>query len=364
MKKVIIIVAVVALIGGGVIASLYTKTWNPEWNPFRPVPEEVLSQMATKMGEVKTLHSKLDLDITVKEEEEFNIVISVFSDTDKTNPATPRIKGDINVEFSTEGMSTSLGLEFIEVGEDSYYKINKLPLFPALLPEEFNSVIDAIRNQWIKFDEESVEELIKSIGIEMEEEQIAEEGRKELTKELIKLFEGKKFYEVKEVLPDEKIAGQMTYHYLLSLNKDEVAKLIPELVGSVMKYGTESGEMFPVEGGDSREVEERIMTELQVFLDKMGEIPFEVWIGQKDYYLYKARAKKEIDLSEFEKGVTKLLISADINLSKFNEPIDITPPENYKDLEEIFHLIIMEMYEDNPDMIPGGMLLEGIEFPL
>lgn len=93
------------------------------------------------------------------------------------------------------------------------------------------------------------------------------------------------------------------------------------------------------------------LQELDEFLEKMKEITFELWIGKRDFYLYRIKFDQIIDIAEFipeefllEKPEErlKLVLGFDVYYSNFNQPLKIEPPEEYKTLEEIFSPMIIE----------------------
>lgn len=93
--------------------------------------------------------------------------------------------------------------------------------------------------------------------------------------------------------------------------------------------------------------EEEFLKELDEFLDKVGELTADFWIGKKDGLLYGVKVEKEIDMSAFEEGVKgKMTIKIDVNLSNFNQPVKIEAPEKFLELKDIIPQI--------PLFIPGG----------
>lgn len=76
---------------------------------------------------------------------------------------------------------------------------------------------------------------------------------------------------------------------------------------------------------------------LDNFFEKIGEIKAELWIGKKDFYLYKFKIEKEIDIAEFGmKKEGKIVFGIDFNFSNFNKPLKIEAPEEYKTIKEFF----------------------------
>jgi len=191
-----------------------------------------------------------------------------------------------------------------------------------------------LSNQWIKINEESLknllgEELYQKIS---EKKAAAEKQQEDLVKEFKKIIENKKFYLVKEELPDEKIDNKKVYHYKVVLNNEEIENVIYELGNAV---GKNLGMDLSSEGFSKENINKLI--------EKIGEISGSVWIGKGDNFLYRIFVEKTLKLSDLEenKKTTKnnkqeeILIKLDINFSEFNKPMKIEAPDQFKKIEEL-----------------------------
>jgi len=338
MKKIIIVPLILILLIGGIIGSLYVRIWDPVWNPFRPVPQVVLAEMALKMSTLKTVHADIVFSVETQEEkEDKSIVVITSSDTNKTDSDNPKSKGEIEVKIYSEGIKLSVEAETVAIGRDTYFRLATIPFFP-FIKQEAGFDIEGIKNQWIRIGEEDLKEAFGENYISLEEER-----RKELIERLTKLLKGKEFYRVKEELPDEEIEGQMAYHYLLILDKEEVKDLIPEMFEIMLDYAPEVGEINSEE--KIREASEKISGEINNLFEKMGDVTFDVWIGQKDGYLHRAKFEKEINISLFgfykrveDKESARVLVSGEFNFSNFNEKVEIDTPKDYKSIKEIIEM--------------------------
>jgi len=348
--KIIIRIIVVLIIGAGI--SLAARIWDPLWNPFRPEPEEVIEEMAKKMAEVKTLHSEIKFDFGAREKEKevFKTTMNFKSDSDVTDSKNPKSAGDFNIAMTFNGVQISLAGETITIGDISYFKLTTIPA-PSFF-ETMGIDFSAMENQWIKYDEESYLKTMYGgeIPPEMAEEiEKSKEKEEEMIKKLETIFKDKKLYIVKKELPDEKIKNQKVYHYLVVLNKEEIKKILPELLDIMKEY-------LGLEESLGLGLSEDILPRIEEFFDIIEEIPAELWIGKKDNYLYKVKVEKEIDFAKFVKSSQpgsvvprKVIFKVDINFSNFNQPVKIETPEEYKTLEEILPSIYPpEEYFDYP----------------
>ncbi len=230
IPKIIIGVLAASVIGVG--AALASRVLDPAWNPFRPSPEKVISQMFSNLKEIKTVHSELNLsvktDAVKPEQSAVNFVIKYSGDSDNTNSEELKLGGDLDVTTEMGGTQISIGMEFKTIGQTFYFSLNKIPLIPFLSPQ----ITDSLKNQWIKFDQETIEDLIGDLYSPEIEKQLEESKKEqaEITEEFLKIIREKELYIVKKKLSDEKIEEQKTYHYLLALNKEEAKMAVIEIM--------------------------------------------------------------------------------------------------------------------------------------
>jgi hypothetical protein len=328
-----ILVIVLAILGVGI--TLATRLWDPLWNPFRPEPEEVIEKMSTEMGGLKTIHSRTKIDMSSREEakEVFKLSLDFTNDLDKTDSQNPKSAGEFYLNFEAEEIGIAFGGEGKTIGKDFYLKLTIVPSIP-----ESPINVNQLKDQWIKIDEESIRNLLESSGAPIDTSEIekAKEKQKEILQRFQTLIKGKKLYIVKKEFPDEKIGNLKTYHYLVALNKEEIKKLIPELLKELIKTG-----IFPQPPTETewQEFEKEFPKKFDEFFAKIGDIEGEIWIGKKDLYLYEIKGEKEIDLSKFEEGAKgKITAKLDTDFSNFNQPLKIETPTEFKTLEEIFVL--------------------------
>ena len=299
---------------------LAARVWDPLWSPFRPEPEEVISQMAEKTKEIKTAHLISDISLRVKEngKDAGAFSVKIEGDSDNSDLANRKSGANLNLVFSGEGMEIFLALENITIGDTSYIKLTTLPALPILEPILAILGIDLnkVKNQWIKIDEESVKEIAGNFPAQKIEES---ERQKEAEKRLNDLLANKKLYLVKKEFPDEEIKGEKAYHYSVALNKSELKDLIPEAIKILQGTGGEE-----LSGAGS------LFSE---FFDQLGNVTADIWIGKKDNFLRKLKGQIEIKLPE----KTDDIISIDflLEFSNFNQPIKIEAPSGSKTIKEV-----------------------------
>lgn len=331
--KIVVGVVVILMVGIGV--ALGTRIWDPLWNPFRPEPEEVMEKMATKMKELKTIHSEVKIEFKMIDEklkQGMQISVSLNSDSDVTDPKNS--KEAVNFSFEMTNLKAEnllLGGENRITGDTSYLKLDTIEISSEFVPllMMFGIDLSKIQGQWIKLDKEVLESLTgRASGPE-----VSEEEQEKLREKLLRLFKEKKVYYVKEELPDQKIEGKKAYHYVLALDREKIKEVIPEL----FKITTESSkEEIPVGEFGTAFMAGGIAESIDRFLEKIGGIDIEVWIGKKDGLLYKAKLEKEIDASKIEKGAKgKMIIKVNVEFSNFNEPTTIEAPKDFIEAKDL-----------------------------
>lgn len=339
---------IILLLGIGI--SLVTKAWNPFWNPFRPSPERVVERAIQKMRELKTFRFETEFNFEAREEN--NKILDTFiffkNDLDKTDSQNLKIAGDFTIEFSflssrikENKNQFSLSGENKIIGSISYFKITNPPdpSFSKRILESLGVDLTEIKEQWIKFDQEI---FLKAVSGQNTEQEIIDQNlqeREEVEKAIIKkLEELLGTYIVKKSLPDGEVNGVKTNRYLLILNKEEIKRALPEIF-------TFTGQFLGPEGILELGVLQDLLPRINEFLEMNEGLPVEVWIGQKDNYLYKIKLDEQINVAKLvkplEAGKISNAVPGQVNLklnidfSNFNQFLQIEAPLETELLENI-----------------------------
>ena len=334
-------IALASLLVGGITAIILLA------GSVRSTPEEIIKEMNINMAGLQTFRTEaaVNIEITDPEIDIFSMSLTANSDTDKTDPENIKSAGEFDINLGTEGMLFTLTGQTIAIGDVSYLKMTTIPALPMIEPmlQMMGINISDFKKQWIKIDEESTKNLFGDAwSSEMEEEMEAnKELEKQMTEKLQNLFLASDFYAVKQELPEEKIGGETTHHYLVALQKEETKNLLLE-VFRIM--GESQSEAFAPSEEELVELSEGFGE----FFDKIGRMEAHLWIGKYDRYLYKFQLDKIIDASKIEEGEKgEIVINMILKFSNFNQPLDIAAPTDFKSLDELFNF---------PNfMEPGGM---------
>jgi hypothetical protein len=278
---------------------------------------KIIEKMISKMERVKSLEGRMNFYFNQGNDELFSV--SLFTQGREDYSQKENRKSEmifkINYFFQSENSKISFGYagERKLIGKVIYLKFNQLPenqnyfLFP--------------KEQWVKIDPASFVESIKKIsegGIPPEKEKEYQEQFEMINRErgnqgklsgpLLK----KEVLRVKKRMKDEKIGKIKTYHYLITLKGEEILKIISE----------EMRDLTPEKRSN--------LENLKKFYEKIGDIEGEIWIGKRDFLLYKISLEKSLNLEK-----EKITLRINLEFSNYNSPIEINPPVESKNIEEI-----------------------------
>ncbi len=335
-KILVVVVAVVIIVGGGLLS---TQTWNPSWNPFEESvsADKIVESSIAKLLNSKSFRAEADLiaDVsadTLQGTQKGKVTIEFKADVDLTDREDIRNIADIDIALSAEGMEFSASLQTITTADGLYFNLRNIPAFLPL-PIDLN----AIKGQWFGLEKDLIKDiLIGSEGIEADNGEQSEQ----FIKELLGILSDKEIFSVEKLLGTEKVGNEDAKHYSISLRKEAVKEIVPELFELIKKYIPEE-QMAEYQ----QEIEQGLNDfpqKVDLVWQEMGGIKFEVWIG--DGILRKIQWQKNIDLSDVqdltaEVSSGNVSILMEIVFSNFGKKLDIKPPADYRPFEEILTLL-------------------------
>jgi len=411
MKK-IGLIALISAIGAVIVAGgalLYTNTWNPSWNPFfgpQESWEKVFPEVVKSMEGLQSYHNNFDFSFKVEgplksgpenkkaqdknNVEYLNLRFGGNTDIDIRDKNSQKSKGTFSITMASlgdenENENFSTNIDFIGTSpKELFFKINNIDISGknsqdiALVA----SLFETNKGKWISYKEDDLKEILGKDWEKISEEisKSTEVGNVSSTIANTndfarRIIADKNLVSFKKNLKSEKVNGKRTFHYLLSLNKQEAKKVILDFIKDVGK-----SQSLPVSQAQLDRSRER----LDKFFNALGEIDFEIWIGAKDKMVYKFKLDKEISFDKLldfakeadipmtgeEPSNAKIIIGLEWNFSKFNEKFDIQPPKEYKSffkdvVPEMVSLFIEEMTKNSTStgfFNSNGNLLPGIEY--
>jgi len=353
-KKKIILGAIVGLmvVIVSAVMVLAAGIWNPVWNPFQPSSEEVLAEAFENMSGLNAVHSKIIYNIDLEAEESFSGRITMESDTNLFDVSNPKSQVVIDLSVSAQGIEFFFNGEACSMDEVFYFKIGSMPIPVSLGLSQLGIDANDWTNKWFKFDS-------KELGMSFIKT-LSDQEKIEMEQEIVHLLSDYPIAKVVEKLADEKIEGQNAYHYLMALDKENVKQFLVGLLEIVNKY-YEIDNLMNMPEEDKQE----ILDGIDELFEKTGGIDFEIWIGKKDKLIYKVTGQKSFDLSEIEveemeAGEGILSLDFDMSFSKFNQPVEITAPEDSQSIIEML-MPLIQMFMGSSQ---GGIGLPGYQLPI
>jgi len=293
---------------------------------FQKTPERVIQKMFREMEEVKNCHYLADLKINsrvpptdilgeglLEEAKEIKIALNLEGDLDISDLQNPQSSFLFDFQITAEPLFLQLAMEGREIKQDLYFKLKKVPDLGFLDLSQFEE-------QWIK------------VGSEILGTQELFDNEKIKESELEELVKNKDFFIIKEVLEDEIINDQKTYHYKFILDKKEIKNFIIEAASILQE----------------KEFSQEELRELDNLIERLDQIEGELWMGKKDYLLYKIKVFANF-VEQEEESEGNFVFS--LALSGFNQPKNIEEPKDFKSIEEIFGNF-SEIFKELPIPIP------------
>jgi len=346
MPVIIAIIVIVLLVGAG--AAAYFFYFKDKMSGGKMNPEQVITKMMDSMKEVKTVEEKMEFELNFEVNEqdgdapEFAALFSkgkmtgtIEGKSDETDKKNPKVDISMNIGVEIAMFPFDLGIQLRTLSqEEIYFKISEIPAMLALMaPADFSSLQD----NWIQVNFETLKqeykdnpevlEMLSGYSSSMSEEEI---------EEIEKIFYKPQLFVVKKDLGSKKVNGVDTYHYAVGFDYDQLEQMAFELINYFAEKS--EGDMDEEELAKMREEFTKSFSELKEGIEKLEG---ELWIGKKDFLLYKYVFYGEGDIEEGEMSITASLKGESKN---FNKPVEITAPAEFKTIQDV----IKELEASNP----------------
>ena len=305
-KKIIIVVALVAILGGGG-AYAYIE------NPFGIFPSSVsdLKSALDTFSDVTAFAYDVTVNSTNTTEptgEVTNLSIALNGKTDTTDIESPKGEGSLNFALTEGDESASLGIELKHTATVLYVKISSLSILKMFLGPQTD--FSSIEGQWIKVD---VKALAEEYGRELPKSNAVSNDvrRKEIHEFLMKLVP---VIHIDSKLGAQTVEGKNTRGYKVSLNKEALENLILEYMKKAKGSDLSEGEIA--------QIKERV--------DTIHITNAEVWVYTND-----KRLAKTVWTGDSSLAGAKGQGTISITLKDYNVPVTVTDPEYSIPVEEI-----------------------------
>lgn len=273
-------------------------------------PEKVIEKMMKKMADFDSANVDLrvglngqfpqlsELDGTAALESS-TVFVNFKGDIDLESEENVQyhLIGDISNKMNDSEMQVAG--ELLSKGGDLYIKLSETPSV-----QMFD--LSALKGLWYKFD-------LNSFKVQTEQTDAEQELSRSQIKKMQKLLANTEFFRVVKDNGEEALDGIATYHYEVKVNQSELEKFFREANKIV-------------EGRELTQIEEQEMNDN---LQKLSEIDGDLWIGKKDYMLYRVELSGQSETEE--NGVTRYDIA--INLRNFGKKVEINKPSDVREFD-------------------------------
>lgn len=223
---------------------------------------------------------------------------------DRSDTSVSKLQGTFAASFGAQEPTTDLAGETVRIGRVDYMRFDALPPSIGAIP------LDDFRGVWLVFDAAGFRDRLNLPFLGGEAEPLAEDE----IAGLLEQFRTTPFLRVEERLKSETLGGVSTHHY----------KVRPEM----LFFKDYFIRVQTARLGRELTNKERLLVD--TFFANVAAEDGELWIGKRDYFLYRMRLR-----FRFDDGSREGVLSVTADFSRFNEPAAIEAPAGARDVSEI-----------------------------
>jgi hypothetical protein len=357
--KILVVFILLAGLGGAGFYVLWSRIYDPAWNPFRPNPETIIIKAIENLKNITSENFDATFAISGKNIQieqgsgNFDLTVNLNGAYDNSNPDKKLSSTQISLAISandTDGQSynASIAGESILVGQNLYLRLLNLSSAAAQGMQNFFSInLNQLTNKWIKFDMSQASGLgLSDYAIENTNNQKELQRLSQIIADLQKILIDKKVFNIKQ-LENIQGADQKEYHYSLSINRNNLDAALPEIY-NVLASATANDGQLPADVPD----EAKFRSEMNAFLDQIGPVSVELFIGQTNNMLYKVQISSVVDINKFN-STANGTVNVKLNLARsgVNQPTQITEPTEYQNFIDLFGSIVSSRTPIEIDLI-------------
>lgn len=341
----IIVLAILFLVGG----LLGTKTWNPFGNVkqsggvIEKSLENLLAADSYKYNGLASVAIAAPKDLGVPGGKA-NIGLDWQASFDGKDKENWKSLVDLALSFNMEGTSMTATGQVMALANDIYFKLDTLPALPlAFLNQD---LINSVKGQWIKIN---TQDLSATSTMDQQKAQA-------LLNQVLALMAKESIFNIEKDLGEEFLKAGNCSHYLVSINKEGVKRLVPEflsLAGEQLS-GQEKIQYEQNVTNLTRDFSENVDTLWQKVIKG---IEMEIWIEKQGSKLAKVKFEREIKGEELQSFLasyiatldndkkasmeaalseTTLTIKFENEYFDFSKSVGIQAPETFKSFQEVF----------------------------
>lgn len=282
-------------------------------NTPKETPEEVIGKFKAASVEVKSMELAMKMELAGSDAEDkldFKGEVGVKFDRNNAEERKLDMKMAVKGGMETAGRSLDMDADFnvLTVADDFYVKLDKLesedPSIKAIQP-----FIKAYSGDWLKLTPDLIPEGLRQL-------QPKDEAALTREKELQALFVKANLFEVTKEYGIESVNGHKSYHYGVRLNPVEMQDYLKAVAAL-------NGQTIP----------ENDLQQMDQFAASVGNA--ELWIGVKDYYLYKGSVDFAPPVKGAEGAAVDMRAKVMMEVDSYNKDMGIKAPEEAEEFNPL-----------------------------
>ena len=341
--KLFIVLIIVAVIGGAgyVVAGKYLNlNFSFNWNPFAESPKSVINKMITTMQGKKSFRSIMQMEIDATDNAtksaQGNLTLNTDTQTNITDVKNPKANGTLTINIVVPGsvssnISASVNMTYI--GSALYFKVNTITIPNTLSIPGINTA--QITGKWFKLDQDSYKAMSQAQGSQVIVPDVSQVNSSALSLKVQNLITAEDMFNDVKKLNDEVVSGQNTNHYSVTISKDKIKDLMAKLMALETQEIAKTQTSNTADNSSIAITQSLMQSFTNTFVDGIGDINVEMWIGKKDYILYEYKIDKTIDLSKLLGSNLSLDFKVNDTYSNFDKIVAIQEPVGAQKFENI-----------------------------
>ncbi|MFA6354772.1 MAG: hypothetical protein WCX12_03775 [Candidatus Paceibacterota bacterium] len=342
-KKLIIafIAAGVVIVGGAAFGFTYFQNEDPSQVVNKAVAN--LSKIKSEefsieiKSEISDGSSKTDsLPLSLLSNNKIVVIFSALGGFDINDQANPKVFANLKFD-AKQGIkySANVDLDGKFIDKILYLKPNNLNLADFFGGSAATNPLDQFKDNWIKIDFNSAKENIST----EEENYLKSYFEKYLSSSKFNQFadslQNYHLLIVTKNFPKEKMEGNNVNHFAYSINKDEAKKWYLDMMNIM------SGQTV----GASQS--QYLTKAVDKTFDSIGNIDGEIWIGDKDYFIYKISSGYQSNSTS--SYTPSYNFSSTISYKNHNKPINADVPAQFTDIKEVITALMGDQLVQSKD---------------
>ncbi len=309
---------ILGIVGAGVIVA--SGVAFGAWWWMRPEPVQAVLAKAMRVSQtVKTAHSTFSVtarfsgpDIPGALERiqftgEQTIDMSALPEFKQSGSAVVSAVFDSTSPFALAGLNNAqLAIEArMPTSKTAYIRFTNIPNIPLVS-------LDSFKNQWLALPAQPSESL-QAIAAGQIPTTVDVGGFVQKFSALWATLDVTKIIQS----TDTEVVGEIPMiHYQMTLTPEMVVAILDVLAGQVL------------------DAQERVAVGQQIG-SAIGSVPLELWIGRKDYHIYRVKATPTITV-----GQQKAVLVLEQTMDRFDEPVSVEAPVDAKPIEQVLTQVL------------------------